>query len=93
MDLDSADLKAVRSYIFKMKIAKFFSSNIVKIIIILFSYGLVTLGHIGITVSFELITTPKLCTLDNFKFANGISSMISPISLALFLILFGLWWI
>eukprot|EP01080_Neovahlkampfia_damariscottae_P007280 gene7280-11598_t len=86
-ELDTEDLKTLKSLIFKMKLFKFFSSNFFKIILIIISYTCVILGHAAINGVLEL-SSPLLCNYHNIPLANGISSLIGNFTVVLTSILY-----
>eukprot|EP01080_Neovahlkampfia_damariscottae_P007279 gene7279-11597_t len=84
MDLDTEDHKLLKNILFKMKIAKFLSSNILKIFLVLIVFLGVILFQAAINGVLEIVTSPNLCTFDKMLFSNGISSLATPIALILF---------
>ena len=83
MDLDSEDLKAIKGLILKTKIYRFLGSNFFKILVVAISYGFVILGQISINGVLEIITIPNLCDFRNMPLSNGISSLISTITVVM----------
>eukprot|EP01080_Neovahlkampfia_damariscottae_P000265 gene265-6680_t len=84
VDLDEDDIKNLHSMFFKLKIAKFFGSFIFKAIVIILSTIIIVLGHVGIQGGLDIAT--KGCTYDRIGYANGVSSLITPIFLFFLLI-------
>ena len=88
VDLDPEDLEILRKIMFKMKVAKFFTSNFFKVIAVVFGYGLVILGQILINSVLEFVTMPNLCTFETMPYYNGISSLIGPPTIFIYLMIY-----